>query len=94
MCFLPQYSGSLEEFSFSAVDFWHFLRRFFLRQDLQICDSCRRLLAFLPRKLQYDLNLDTKCGVEGNGLFIVFKAEVFCRELDGVSGLISFHVDF
>lgn len=39
------------------------------------------------------LTLNTKCSVEGNGLFIVLKAEVFCRELDGVSRLIGFHVD-
>lgn len=37
--------------------------------------------------------LDTKCGVEWNGLFTVLKAEVFCRELDGVSRLIGFHID-
>ena len=33
--------------------------------------------------------LDTKCGVERDGLFIVLKTEVFCRELDGVSRLIG-----
>ena len=39
------------------------------------------------------LTLNTKCSVEGNGLFIVLKAEVFCRELDGVGRLIGFHID-
>ena len=37
--------------------------------------------------------LDTKCGIERNGLFIVLKTEVFCRELDGVSRLIGVHID-
>src|SRR5699024_4489525 len=36
---------------------------------------------------------DTKCGVERNGLFIVLKAKVFCRKLDGISRLIGFHID-
>ena len=39
------------------------------------------------------LILDTKCGVEGNGLFIVLKTKVFCRELDSVGRLIGFHIN-
>ena len=39
------------------------------------------------------LNLDTKCGIERNGFFIVLKAEVFGRELDRISGLVGVHID-
>ena len=36
---------------------------------------------------------DTKCGIERNDLLISLTAEVFRRELDGVSGLVGVHVD-
>ena len=39
------------------------------------------------------IGLDTKCGVERNGLFSVLKAKVFCGELNGVSGLVGVHID-
>ena len=36
---------------------------------------------------------DTKSGIERNDFFIVLKAEVFCRELDSISGLVGVHID-
>lgn len=36
---------------------------------------------------------DTKCGIERNDFFIVLKAEVLCRELDSISGLVGVHID-
>ena len=36
---------------------------------------------------------DTKRGIERNDFFVVLKAEVFCRELDCISGLVGVHVD-
>lgn len=36
---------------------------------------------------------DTKSGIERNDFFIVLKAEVFGRELDGISGLVGVHID-
>lgn len=38
-------------------------------------------------------DLDTKCGVKRNNLFAALKAKVFCRELNGIFGLIGFHID-
>lgn len=37
---------------------------------------------------------DTKCGIERNDFFVALKAEVFCRELDSISGLVGVHIDF
>lgn len=39
------------------------------------------------------IRLDAKCGVEGNGLFSVLKAKVFCRKLDRIVWLIGFHIN-
>ena len=36
---------------------------------------------------------DTKCGIERDDLLIILTAEVFRRELDGVSRLVGIHVD-
>ena len=36
---------------------------------------------------------DTKCGIERDDLLIILTAEVFRRELDGVSRLVGVHVD-
>ena len=36
---------------------------------------------------------DTKSGIERNDFFIVLKAEVLCRELDSISGLVGVHID-
>ena len=36
---------------------------------------------------------DTKCGIERDDFFVILKAEVFGRELDCISGLVSVHVD-
>ena len=36
---------------------------------------------------------DTKCCIERNDFFVIFKAEVFGRELDRISGLIGVHID-
>lgn len=37
--------------------------------------------------------LNTKGGIERNGLFPVLEAKVFGREFDSISGFIGFHVD-
>ena len=36
---------------------------------------------------------DTKCCIERNDFFVIFKAEVFGRELDRICGLIGVHID-
>lgn len=36
---------------------------------------------------------DAKCGIERNSLFIILKAEIFCRDLDRVGWLICVHID-
>ena len=36
---------------------------------------------------------NAKCGIERNDFFIVLKAEVFCRELDSIGGLVGVHID-
>lgn len=37
---------------------------------------------------------NAKCGIERNDFFIALKAEVFCRELDSISGPVGVHIDF
>lgn len=36
---------------------------------------------------------DTKCSIERNDFFVILKAEVLCRELDSISGLVGIHID-
>ncbi len=36
---------------------------------------------------------NAKCGIERNDFFIALKAEVFCRELDSIGGLVGVHID-
>ncbi len=36
---------------------------------------------------------DAKCSIERNNFFVILEAEIFCRELDSIRGLVCVHID-